>query len=327
MDFSWSMQSITNRILRSAVETLMLNGRRSRLGYVNSAVSAGGDNWSFLEKSSNDDTKPVVVFVHGFSSEKDSWLNVAAHVTSARVLIPDLPGHGLTSPMSPSDNFGAMQQVRNLKSFLDATVGPDTPVHLVGCSMGGLISGVFAATYPEKLHSLTLVCPAGISMPRKSPVLRMYEDEGVNIMRGGTVDELVDMIKYTSHQPAGAVIEAPTGMRRIFFSLIASYRAERMPVIEKILTDMMRDQTALEENLHRIRAKTVLLWGENDKILDVSCLERVQGKLKADTIVVPQCGHLVQHTVPELCASVINRLVEETSPVPSEELASNVSLA
>ncbi|ETV77153.1 hypothetical protein, variant [Aphanomyces astaci] len=244
MDFTWTMQAITNRILRSAVETFMLNGSRARLGYVNSVVAAGGYQWSYLEKharSEHDDgergvvdasTQPVVVFVHGFSSEKDSWMSVAKHVpSSARVLIPDLPGHGMTSPMLPSGDYRAMAQVRNLKSFLDATVGPDTPVHLVGCSMGGLISGVFAATYPHRLHSLTLICPAGVSMPRKSPVLKLYEDDGVNAMRGGTVDELTDMFQYIAYRPPGTAMEKPTGMRRMLLSVFANYRVKTLLAI------------------------------------------------------------------------------------------------
>ncbi|RHY19611.1 hypothetical protein DYB25_003240 [Aphanomyces astaci] len=322
MDFTWTMQAITNRILRSAVETFMLNGSRARLGYVNSVVAAGGYQWSYLEKharSEHDDgergvvdasTQPVVVFVHGFSSEKDSWMSVAKHVpSSARVLIPDLPGHGMTSPMLPSGDYRAMAQVRNLKSFLDATVGPDTPVHLVGCSMGGLISGVFAATYPHRLHSLTLICPAGVSMPRKSPVLKLYEDDGINVMRGGTVDELTDMFQYIAYRPPGTTMEKPTGMRRMLLSVFANYR--RMPVMDKVLADMMADQTALESQLHKIQAKTVVLWGQNDQILDVSCLERMDA-LNAEKVVIPLCGHIVQQSYPDICAAYINRFLEDT---------------
>ncbi|RLO07137.1 hypothetical protein DYB28_002823 [Aphanomyces astaci] len=323
MDFTWTMQAITNRILRSAVETFMLNGSRARLGYVNSVVAAGGYQWSYLEKharSEHDDgergivdasTQPVVVFVHGFSSEKDSWMSVAKHVpSSARVLIPDLPGHGMTSPMLPSGDYRAMAQVRNLKSFLDATVGPDTPVHLVGCSMGGLISGVFAATYPHRLHSLTLICPA-VSMPRKSPVLKLYEDDGINVMRGGTVDELTDMFQYIAYRPPGTTMEKPTGMRRMLLGVFANYRAERMPVMDKVLADMMADQTALESQLHKIQAKTVVLWGQNDEILDVSCLERMDA-LNAEKVVIPLCGHIVQQSYPDICAAYINRFLEDT---------------
>ncbi|RHY74147.1 hypothetical protein DYB30_009150 [Aphanomyces astaci] len=322
MDFTWTMQAITNRILRSAVETFMLNGSRARLGYVNSVVAAGGYQWSYLEKharSEHDDgergvvdasTQPVVVFVHGFSSEKDSWMSVAKHVpSSARVLIPDLPGHGMTSPMLPSGDYRAMAQVRNLKSFLDATVGPDTPVHLVGCSMGGLISGVFAATYPHRLHSLTLICPAGVSMPRKSPVLKLYEDDGINVMRGGTVDELTDMFQYIAYRPPGTAMEKPTGMRRMLLGVFANYR--RMPVMDKVLADMMADQTALESQLHKIQAKTVVLWGQNDQILDVSCLERMDA-LNAEKVVIPLCGHIVQQSYPDICAAYINRFLEDT---------------
>ncbi|RHY26579.1 hypothetical protein DYB32_007479 [Aphanomyces invadans] len=292
---------------------------RKSLGFVKSDVDAGGFRWSYLEKNDATDqdnatSKPVVVFVHGFSSEKDSWMNVAKYVPpSARVLIPDLPGHGMTSPMLATGNYRAAEQARHLKSFLDATVGPNTPVHLVGCSMGGLISGVFAATYPDQLHSLTLICPAGVSMPRKSPVLKLYEDEGKNVMRAGTVDGIMELGQYVSHHPPNLDLVPPKGVERMVLGALANYRAERMPVIDKILQDLMEDKTALEQNLHRIQAKTVVLWGENDQILDVSCLDRMEA-LQGEKVVIPECGHLVQHVVPQLCADHIIRFIAESHP-------------
>lgn len=42
------------------------------------------------------------------------------------------------------------------------SVGLDQrPFHLVGTSMGGNVAGVYAATYPAHLSSVTLICPAG----------------------------------------------------------------------------------------------------------------------------------------------------------------------
>ena len=36
----------------------------------------------------------------------------------------------------------------------------DTSFHLIGMSMGGALAGLYAAEYPEHVHSLTLICPA-----------------------------------------------------------------------------------------------------------------------------------------------------------------------
>ncbi|KDO25153.1 hypothetical protein SPRG_09302 [Saprolegnia parasitica CBS 223.65] len=318
MEPSCSVRSVSNKVFRCAAE-VFLNSMRSRFGYVKQHVDAGGYHWSFLERGPRTaEAAPdhVVLFVHGFSSEKDSWLSVASRtLPSSRVLIPDLPGHGMTAPLSHAAEYGALVQVERLKAFVDATVPKDVPIHLVGCSMGGLISGLYAATYPDQLQSLTLICPAGISMPRRSPVLAKYEDEGVNIMRAGTVDEFQDLMQYIAYRPPGYVMEKPKGMRKIMLGLMTNYRAERMPIFDKVLQDMMANQRILEDNLHKITVPTVVLWGQEDQILDVSCIERLDGKLaNAHVVVVPKCGHIVQQSYPELCAAYINQLIAETSP-------------
>ena len=37
------------------------------------------------------------------------------------------------------------------------------PLHVIGCSMGGGVAGLYAAKYPKALSKLTLLCPAGES--------------------------------------------------------------------------------------------------------------------------------------------------------------------
>jgi abhydrolase domain-containing protein 6 len=88
-----------------------------------------------------------------------------------------------------------------------------------------------------------------------------------------------------------------------------------MPVIDKVISDILKDRTTLEDHLHRIKAPTIVLWGENDRILDVSCMEQIEKKMQtAELVVVPDCGHTVHHTVPELCAAYINKLISSTMP-------------
>ena len=40
----------------------------------------------------------------------------------------------------------------------------DSPVHLIGTSMGGGIAGVYASRYPDNVTLLTLICPTGTAI-------------------------------------------------------------------------------------------------------------------------------------------------------------------
>src|SRR5262245_51910460 len=77
---------------------------------------------------------PTIVLVHGLGSDAEHWLPTArllAHKN--RVVLVDLPGHGMTAMPAP---FSLEQAVASL----DAAIAREgsTPVILVGHSLGGL---------------------------------------------------------------------------------------------------------------------------------------------------------------------------------------------
>jgi abhydrolase domain-containing protein 6 len=101
-----------------------------------------------------------LVFLHGFADQKETWSLLAPRLTDRhRVLVPDLPGFGDASPISPEE--AAMpSQSQHLARFLEK-VGVRQPVHLCGNSMGGGLALQFAADYPERVASLALLSPIG----------------------------------------------------------------------------------------------------------------------------------------------------------------------
>jgi len=50
---------------------------------------------------------------------------------------------------------------------------------------------------------------------------------------------------------------------------------------------------ALEPDLPKIKARTLVLWGDHDRVLDVSCVQILEKGLPNCTVVIMQdCGHL-----------------------------------
>jgi 2-succinyl-6-hydroxy-2,4-cyclohexadiene-1-carboxylate synthase len=82
-----------------------------------------------------------LVFLHGFLGSSLDWLPVCSHLPPCLCIGVDLPGHGL-SPFT-EDFCSAM---------------PDFPaMHLIGYSMGGRLAMQYAARFPQKIASLTLL--------------------------------------------------------------------------------------------------------------------------------------------------------------------------
>lgn len=264
-------------------------------------------NWSYIERAgkSEQDTD-VVVFLHGFSSMKESWVRVARGVDKRyKIVIPDLPGQGRTTPVDALANYSMPSQAERLHEFLEKEVPKDKQIHLVGCSMGGMLAGVYAGLYPERVKTLTMLCPAGISMPRKSALLKMLEDSGRNLLLAHTADDVNEMNTALSYQRFS--------LPRPVASIIASEREKQLPVLEKIVGDSLRNPTVLEELLPNIRARTLVMWGKHDKVLDVSSLEVLQNKISTEAqpqvLLFEDCGHIVQHEKYAECTAAINKFL------------------
>jgi pimeloyl-ACP methyl ester carboxylesterase len=96
---------------------------------------------------------PTVVLVHGLGSRAEHWLPVARQLARRhRVVLVDLPGHGLSEMPEPLTLERAAQA-------LDLALAAEAPVPciLVGHSVGGLVAAAEALDHPERLRGLVLV--------------------------------------------------------------------------------------------------------------------------------------------------------------------------
>lgn len=103
-----------------------------------------------------------LVFLHGFGANPDIYLRslVALARRNRHVIAPTLPSFGKSDPLHVEQ-----QNVRGVAEHMVATLhqyDPDLgPVDFVGHSFGGGVSLRIAATHPEMVKSLTLICPVG----------------------------------------------------------------------------------------------------------------------------------------------------------------------
>ncbi len=93
-----------------------------------------------------------VLALHGIGGYGGRWWSVAEHLPNARIIAPDLRGHGY-SPYEPPWSFE--QHVADLLALLDAD-GTE-PVVLVGHSYGAAIAVHLARAAPKRLRGLLLL--------------------------------------------------------------------------------------------------------------------------------------------------------------------------
>ncbi|KAG7393968.1 Alpha beta hydrolase [Phytophthora pseudosyringae] len=279
--------------------------------------------WSYLNRpAGNPKSRDIVVFLHGLGSSKEAWVRVASGLSKAyHVVIPDLPGHGKTTPLDPHMSFAADRQARRLHEFFEAELYPNNKVHLVGTCMGATIAGVYAAMHPTRVKSLTLLSPWGISMPTTSVTLSDIDDLGKLTLQSPTETSTSEVGEWRDRVASTAnVAHTP----RVFRALAISKRGRARGVLQKVLVDMLAQPTILEDELHSIRARSMVVWGDQDQVLDVSCLKVIDDKLnvaRKHVLVLEKCGHLVPADKPAECVDVLNKFLAD------EELSFTFALA
>lgn len=250
-----------------------------------------------------DDTGPhrdalPLVLLHGFPHDRGLWMEqVAAQSTAfpgTRLLIPDLPGFGRSTPLaSPSmDGYADV-----LAAMLDAC-GVQQVV-IAGLSMGGYVAFAFWRRHPERVRALILLDTkaAADTEPAKAKRLELIATvrrDGVAAIVPGLIPgqlgatsraAMPDLVERTSvmlhRAPASGVIGAAQAMME---------RIDSTPTLE------------------RISVPTLVLVGEEDTLTPVSDAITISSGIAGSRLVtIPAAGHLSALEQP----TVVNAAIAE----------------
>ncbi|WP_413111343.1 alpha/beta fold hydrolase [Thaumasiovibrio sp. DFM-14] len=115
-----------------------------------------GLQMAYLCSDKVDPEKPNIVFVHGWQDNAASFFNIVPLLKqSCNLWVVDLNGHGYSSHKGSESYYYFYDYVDDLASFLDEIQLHS--LHLVGHSLGGLISACYAAAFPAKVQSICLI--------------------------------------------------------------------------------------------------------------------------------------------------------------------------
>ena len=259
-------------------------------------------------QSSRVKTGPTLVFLHGLGASKDQWgPKLYSLVETCNCVFLDLPGEGESS-FDGLQSYDPTAQVVRLRAFFEAHAFPE--LVLIGSSMGGCIACLYAATYPAEVCGVIALAPAGLSSTRLSAAMNQFLESGRHPFGYRCVDEMQALWEMIFTRPP----RVPAFLARA----LANKGAQRYEKIGKILRDFKdAGLYPLQSRLADVQAKTLVVWGRNDRVFDVSCLHEVHRLLpQASICVIEDAGHVPYLEYAEQTLQAIQRFLAGAQALP-----------
>ncbi len=195
---------------------------------------------------------PPVALLHGFSASGASqyWTMVSALKTQvSRIVIPDLPGHGLSSV--PTGLDGELLQ-RGLHQALEQLL--EAPTVIFASSLSGGLAVRFAGAHPDRVRGLMLCSPGGAPL------------------HNGEREALMHLFRITAHEDALAFVDRlfprPHPLRHLYAWGVRQQfnRPHLVMMLERVREELFLKPAELQA----LSMPVHLIWGAADRILPAS---------------------------------------------------------
>lgn len=267
------------------------------------------DGFSVHYQEFGDPKNPKMILIHGFIASTYVWKTVAPILAGHgfHVIAVDLLGFGFSEKPAWFE-YTIASQSRMILGFMNRFgIGKVT---LVGSSYGGAVSAWFALDYPERVEKLVLVSAVINNKPKYNPVFRVLLVPGIGEVLSPF---LIDSAAFLKHRMQSTLDKTNHHLitRNRLDSILRPLKAA--DAHNALLTTARNwDADRIEEDAHLIDHPTLLIWGENDRVIP-----KVNGDILYDSIlnsrlvVFKKCGHIPPEENPQLFTALVTEFCED----------------
>jgi pimeloyl-ACP methyl ester carboxylesterase len=257
---------------------LAIDLERKRSGLTLKEITLPGElHYVYLEGGQGE----PLVLLHGFGGDKDNFTRVARFFTPHyRVIIPDHIGFGESSHPQNA-NYSASAQAVRIRTLVQAL--GITKLHLGGNSMGGQISMMYAALFPDEVNSLWLLDPGGVWSAPSSGLREIIVKTGENPLIAKSEDEFAKIFAF--------VMADPPFIPRPMLNIMARERIHNYELEKRIFKEITADSA--EKYVTGLKTPTLIVFGDKDRVINpatAGVLHRLMPR--SEVIIMKGLGHL-----------------------------------
>jgi pimeloyl-ACP methyl ester carboxylesterase len=266
-------------------------------------LRVGGVHVHWAEAGSG---RPTVL-LHGVCDSHRSWRKVAAALgRTRRVLMPDLPGHGLSD--RPDATYTVEWYGAIVGAWIDA-LGLKT-FDLVGHSYGGGVAQVLLLTHAHRIDRLALVGAGGLGTEvafglRLWSALRGAERIAQPLLAPGTRLAMEALLPGSDREDVAFMswMNAMPGTGRSLsrtVQAVIGWKGQKQGLLDRA------------EELPEVLPRVALFWGSRDPIIPVEHALALVERMENVTLTrFENCGHWPQLEQPEAFALALARFLGE----------------
>ena len=244
----------------------------------------GGDFRAIVESGGDG---PPLLYLHGAVGQK-GWAPFLERLSQRfTVYAPYTPGYGEANGLEHLADLTDLTLYH--LALLDA-LGVER-AHVVGHFLGGMIAAEMAAFSPSSVNRLALVSPAGV-----------WRDE----------EPVADLLALNANELSERLTATPDGAASLdgLADMLARDRMQDIAAAGKFLWPL--PDKGLSRRAYRIKAPTLILWGEQDRINPPSYAADFQGLIAGSrTGTLTNSGHLLMLEQPDAFADAVTAFLDE----------------
>jgi pimeloyl-ACP methyl ester carboxylesterase len=274
---------------------------------------------------------PLLVLAHGWMDVAASWQFVVdvfsdAFMQGRTIIAHDWRGYGLSRPPCACDTFWFPDFLADLDTLLNH-FSPDAPVDLVGHSMGGNITSMYAGVRAERIHRFINLegfgspdVPASHAperLARWMDQLHNQRETDAEMRPYSSVRSVAMRLQKTNrrlpHDKARWLAghwAAPDPQTGLWSVLADPAHKVTNPYIQRA-DEWLAYLSAITAPMLNVMAEDTHQnpWNRSGYTPD-DYLERLKAVPNCRTTILPDCGHMLHHDQPEAVAKLIEDFVQ-----------------
>ncbi len=248
--------------------------------------------------------EPTIFLLHGLGDEADTWRYLIGPLSAyGRVVAPDLPGFGRSDKPLRRDPAGFLCDViRELAEQMQTSQG-----FLIGHSMGAVLTQTVALESPVWLKSQVLINGTLLTQgQRLNPQLLFMLIPGLGEWWYTRLRKNPHAAYETLRPYYYNLDGLPEGERQFLFQRVNqrvwsdAHRAAYFSTLRGLASFAARQPQDLASRLAGFEIPTLVVWGENDRIVPPANGQALaQAQPSARLVLLPETGHHPQSERPQ----------------------------